>query len=184
MVVYRRKRTYACRKDTMERIFAETIALHVLLYALMLGNRNMYEAALPYRRHSRHETHGKGVSFFLFPFARVFRGCFFLESALCCQSQKRDKPSWSFLRPSARLFPTGKLPSGDAYPFQNVWRGRKVHDRIQERCIRIGQYIADTGATVRGAARHLGSANPRCIRTWTSACPRSTRRCIGRCAVC
>lgn len=27
----------------MERIFAETIALHVLLYALMLGNRNMYE---------------------------------------------------------------------------------------------------------------------------------------------
>lgn len=61
------KRTYACRKDTMERIFAETIVLHVLLYALMLGNRNMYEAALPYRRHSRHETHGKGVSFFLFP---------------------------------------------------------------------------------------------------------------------
>ncbi|HIU08982.1 MAG TPA: sporulation transcriptional regulator SpoIIID [Candidatus Limiplasma pullistercoris] len=45
---------------------------------------------------------------------------------------------------------------GDAYPFQNVWRGRKVHDRIQERCIRIGQYIADTGETVRGAARHFG----------------------------
>ena len=31
-----------------------------------------------------------------------------------------------------------------------------MHDRIQERCIRIGQYIADTGATVRGAARHFG----------------------------
>ena len=26
-----------------------------------------------------------------------------------------------------------------------------MHDRIQERCIRIGQYIADTGETVRGA---------------------------------
>ncbi len=31
-----------------------------------------------------------------------------------------------------------------------------MHDRIQERCIRIGQYIADTGATVPGAARHFG----------------------------
>lgn len=31
-----------------------------------------------------------------------------------------------------------------------------MHDRIQERCIRIGQYIADTGSTVRGAARHFG----------------------------
>ena len=31
-----------------------------------------------------------------------------------------------------------------------------MHDRIQERCIRIGQYIADTGETVRGAARHFG----------------------------
>lgn len=31
-----------------------------------------------------------------------------------------------------------------------------MHDRIQERCIRIGQYIADTGATVRRAARHFG----------------------------
>ena len=56
----------------MERIFAETIALHVLLYALMLGNRNMYEAVLPYRRHSRHETHGKGVSFFLFSLCPCF----------------------------------------------------------------------------------------------------------------
>lgn len=31
-----------------------------------------------------------------------------------------------------------------------------MHDRIQELCIRIGQYIADTGETVRGAARHFG----------------------------
>lgn len=31
-----------------------------------------------------------------------------------------------------------------------------MHDRIQERCIRIGQYIADTGATVRAAANHFG----------------------------
>ena len=38
----------------------------------------------------------KAFRSFFFPFARVFRGCFFLESALCWQSQKRDKPSWSF----------------------------------------------------------------------------------------
>lgn len=31
-----------------------------------------------------------------------------------------------------------------------------MHPHIQERCIRIGQYIADTGATVRDAARHFG----------------------------
>lgn len=31
-----------------------------------------------------------------------------------------------------------------------------MHEHIQERCIRIGQYIADTGATVRQAARHFG----------------------------
>lgn len=43
MVVYRRKRTYACRNDTMTRIFAETKALRVLLYACMLANPNMYE---------------------------------------------------------------------------------------------------------------------------------------------
>ncbi len=31
-----------------------------------------------------------------------------------------------------------------------------MHQHIEERCIRIGQYIADTGATVREAARHFG----------------------------
>ena len=31
-----------------------------------------------------------------------------------------------------------------------------MHPHIQERCIRIGQYIADTGATVRDAAKHFG----------------------------
>lgn len=31
-----------------------------------------------------------------------------------------------------------------------------MHEHIQERCIRIGQYIADTGATVREAAKHFG----------------------------
>ena len=31
-----------------------------------------------------------------------------------------------------------------------------MHEHIQERCIRIGQYIADTGATVRAAANHFG----------------------------
>lgn len=31
-----------------------------------------------------------------------------------------------------------------------------MHQHIQERCIRIGQYISDTGATVREAARHFG----------------------------
>lgn len=98
----------------------------------------------------------KAFRSFFFPFARVFRGCFFLESALCWRLKSATNRLGPFLRPSARLFPRGKLPSGDAYPFQNVWRGQKVHDRIQERCIRIGQYIADTGATVRGAARHFG----------------------------
>ncbi len=139
----------------MERIFAETIALHVLLYALMLGNRNMYEAVLPYRRHSRHETHGKGVSFF-FPLPVFLGAAFSWNQPFVGSLKSATNRLGPFLRPSARLFPTGKLPSGDAYPFQNVWRGRKVHDRIQERCIRIGQYIADTGATVRGAARHFG----------------------------
>ncbi|MEF9878029.1 MAG: sporulation transcriptional regulator SpoIIID [Clostridia bacterium] len=31
-----------------------------------------------------------------------------------------------------------------------------MHQHIEERCIRIGQYIADTGATVREAARYFG----------------------------
>ena len=31
-----------------------------------------------------------------------------------------------------------------------------VREPIEERCIAIGQYIADTGATVRAAARHFG----------------------------
>ena len=36
------------------------------------------------------------------------------------------------------------------------WGDGTVHPHIQERCIRIGQYIADTGATVRDAAKHFG----------------------------
>lgn len=31
-----------------------------------------------------------------------------------------------------------------------------MHEHILERCILIGQYIADNGATVREAARHFG----------------------------
>ena len=31
-----------------------------------------------------------------------------------------------------------------------------MHEHIRERCIRIGQYIADSGATVREAAKHFG----------------------------
>ena len=31
-----------------------------------------------------------------------------------------------------------------------------VREPIEERCIAIGQYIADTGATVRAAAQHFG----------------------------
>ncbi len=31
-----------------------------------------------------------------------------------------------------------------------------MHQHIQDRCIRIGQYISDTGATVREAAKHFG----------------------------
>ena len=31
-----------------------------------------------------------------------------------------------------------------------------VHQRIEERCVLVGQYIADTGATVREAAKHFG----------------------------
>lgn len=33
---------------------------------------------------------------------------------------------------------------------------RKVRENIEERCIKIGQYIADTGHTVRRAAAHFG----------------------------
>lgn len=31
-----------------------------------------------------------------------------------------------------------------------------MHEHIEERCIRIGQYIVDTGATVRAAAVRFG----------------------------
>ncbi len=31
-----------------------------------------------------------------------------------------------------------------------------MHQQIEERCIRVGQYIAETGATVREAAHHFG----------------------------
>lgn len=31
-----------------------------------------------------------------------------------------------------------------------------MHQEIEERCVRIGQYIADTGATVRQAAERFG----------------------------
>lgn len=31
-----------------------------------------------------------------------------------------------------------------------------MREEIEERCIRIGQYIADTGCTVRQAAAHFG----------------------------
>ncbi len=31
-----------------------------------------------------------------------------------------------------------------------------MREQIDERCIAIGQYIADTGATVRTAAQHFG----------------------------
>lgn len=96
MVVYRRKRTYACRNDTMTRIFAETKALRVLLYACMLANPNMYEQSFRTAAIQDTKRMEKAFRSFFFPFARVFRGCFFLESALCWQSQKRDKPSWSF----------------------------------------------------------------------------------------
>ena len=40
--------------------------------------------------------------------------------------------------------------------FPKRGEGWAVHEHIRERCIRIGQYIADTGATVRGAAGHFG----------------------------
>lgn len=99
--------------------------------------------------------HEKGVSFF-FPLP-VFLGAAFPGiSPLLAVPKARQTVAVLFCVPLPACSPTGKLSSGDAYPFQNVWRGRKVHDRIQERCIRIGQYIADTGATVRGAARHFG----------------------------
>lgn len=31
-----------------------------------------------------------------------------------------------------------------------------MRQQVEERCIAIGQYIADTGATVRAAAKHFG----------------------------
>ena len=59
-----------------------------------------------------------------------------------------------------------------------------MHDRIQERCIRIGQYIADTGATVRGAARHFGVSKSSVHKDMDERLPRSIKRCIARCAMC
>ena len=31
-----------------------------------------------------------------------------------------------------------------------------MRHQVEERCIAVGQYIADTGATVRAAAKHFG----------------------------
>ena len=31
-----------------------------------------------------------------------------------------------------------------------------MHQQIEERCVQVGQYIAETGATVREAAKHFG----------------------------
>lgn len=111
MVVYRRKRTYACRNDTMERIFAETKALRVLLYACMLANRNMYEAVLPYRRHSRHETHGKGVSFF-FPLPVFLGAAFSGISPLLAVSKARQTVLVLFCVPLPACFPQASCLRG------------------------------------------------------------------------
>lgn len=50
----------------------------------------------------------------------------------------------------------GHFPLRPAYPFPKKAEGIGVHQEIEERCVRIGQYIADTGATVRQAAGCFG----------------------------
>lgn len=68
MVVYRRKRTCACRNDTMTRIFAETKALRVLLHACMLANPNMYEQSFRAAAIQGAKSMKKAFrSFFLYP---------------------------------------------------------------------------------------------------------------------
>ena len=50
------------------------------------------------------------------------------------------------------------LPFSPALPhmLSKTLGGVCVQQQIEDRCIAVGQYIADTGATVRTAAQHFG----------------------------
>lgn len=47
-----------------------------------------------------------------------------------------------------------------------------MHQQIEERCIRVGQYIAETGATVREAARHFGMSKSSVHKDMNERLPR------------
>ena len=48
------------------------------------------------------------------------------------------------------------FPPRAAYPFPNLRGGMDMREEIEARCLEIGQYIAEHGATVRAAARRFG----------------------------
>lgn len=49
-----------------------------------------------------------------------------------------------------------RLSEGFLHILSKTPGGIFVREQIDERCIAVGQYIADTGATVRAAAQHFG----------------------------
>ena len=55
-----------------------------------------------------------------------------------------------------------------------------MHKPIDERCILIGQYIADTGATVRSAAQHFGVSKSSVHKDMKQRLPQLNRTLAGQ----
>lgn len=55
-----------------------------------------------------------------------------------------------------------------------------MHKPIDERCILIGQYIADTGATVRCAAQHFGVSKSSVHKDMKQRLPQLNRTLAGQ----
>ena len=75
------KRIYACRKETIERSFAEAKELHGLRYARMLGIRNMYEQSFLTAAVQNMKRIARAFRFPFFRLSLCLRGCFLPETA-------------------------------------------------------------------------------------------------------
>lgn len=82
----------------------------------------MYEAALPYRRHSRHEMHEKGVSFF-FPLPVFLGAAFSWNQPIVGSTKSATNRRGPFLRPSARLFSHRQVAFGGCISFPKRLEG-------------------------------------------------------------